>query len=118
MMTKPVLFMLNPWFDNSNISPFYCPDCGVVEGFLVYNPAIRDQLEIISVDFERPRAKIVDSLGEENQGSPVLILDDKASSPRGAKKSLSTGKTFIDDPLLICNYLGHRFEGVRPHPQD
>ncbi len=115
MMVKPILFMLNPWFDNGNIGPFYCPDCGVVEGFLVYNPAIRDQLDIISVDYERPRQQIISSLGEENQGSPVLVLDEALSSS-GTKKSLSTGKTFIDDPLMICDYLGQRFDGVRPHP--
>ncbi|NOX35017.1 MAG: DUF3088 domain-containing protein [Deltaproteobacteria bacterium] len=117
-MEKPTLFMLNPWLDDGGIGPFYCPDCGVIEGFLAYNPDIKDQLEIMPVDFKRPRQKIIESLGEENQGSPVLVLEDVVPVPEGAKKSLSTGKTFIDDPVLICEYLGHRFEGVKPHPQD
>ncbi len=116
IMGKPVLLMLNPWFDDGDIGPFYCPACGTVEGFLAYNPAIRKQLEIIFVDFKRPRPKIIKYLGEENQGSPVLVLDDSDQVPDGAKKSLSTGKTFVDDPTLICNYLGSRFKGVRPHP--
>jgi hypothetical protein len=79
---------------------------------------IREQLEIIFVEFKRPRPKIIEYLGEENKGSPVLVLDDSSQIPDGAKKSLSTGKTFIDDPLLICDYLGKRFKGVRPHPQN
>lgn len=115
-MGKPILLMLNPWFDNGDIGPFYCPDCGIIEGFLAYNPDIRKQLEIISVEFKRPRPKIIEYLGEENQGSPALVLDDSNRTPDGAKKSFSTGKTFIDNPILICDYLGKRFEGVMPHP--
>ena len=112
---KPILLMLNPWFNNGD-GPFYCPACGTIEGFLGYNPSIRECLEIIFVEFKRPRPKIIEYLGEENQGSPVLVLNDSNQIPDGAKKSFSTGKIFIDDPILICNYLGKRFKGVRPHP--
>jgi len=115
-MKKPILFMLNAWFDDDDIGPFYCPDCGIIEGFLAYNPDIREQLEIISIEFKRPRPRIIEYLGEENQGSPVLVLDDSTQIPDGAKRSLSTGKTFIDDPILICDYLGKSFKGIRPHP--
>jgi len=115
-MKKPILLMLNPWFDNGDQGPFYCPDCGIVEGFLAYNPDIRAQLEIIYVEYKRPRPTIIEYLGEENQGSPVLVLDDSDQIPDGAKKSFSTGKIFIDDPILMCNHLGKHFKGVRPHP--
>ena len=115
-MGKPVLFMLNPWREENNQGPFYCPDCGIVEGFFVYSPQVRDQIEIICVDFKRPRKKVVEVLGAENQGCPVLVLDDGAKVPDGAKKSLTTGKTFMDDPGMICDYLGNRFKAVRPHP--
>ena len=115
-MEKPILLMLNLWFEDGNVDPFYCPDCGVIEGFLAYNPDIRKQLEIIYVDYKRPRPTIIEYLGEENQGSPALVLDDFNQLPEGAKKSFSTGKTFIDDPVLIFDYLVKRFKGVRPHP--
>jgi len=115
-MGKPILFMLNPWFDNGGQGPFYCPDCGIVEGFLAYNPDIRKQLEIIYVNFKRPRPKIIKYLGEENQSSPALVLDNSNQIPDDAKKSFSTDKTFIDDPILMCNYLGRRFKGVNLHP--
>ena len=115
-MGKPILLMLNPWFDHGDQGPFYCPDCGIVEGFLAYNPDIRKQLEIIYVDYKRPRQKIIEYLGEENQGSPVLVLDDSNQISDGAKKSFSTSKLFIDDPILMFNYLGEHFEGVKPHP--
>ncbi len=105
-MKKPILLMLNPWFDNGDQCPFYCPDCGILEFFLAYNPDISKQLEIIYIDYKRPRPIIIEYLGEENQSSPVLVLDDSNQTSDGAKKSFSTGKTFIDDPILICDYLG------------
>lgn len=114
-MGKHRLFMLNPWKEDDK-GPFYCPDCGVVEGFFVYSPEVRQKIEIILVDFPRPRNPVIESLGAENQECPVLVLDDAAPRFEGTKKSFSTGKTFIDDARLICDYLGAAFGGVKPHP--
>lgn len=115
-MGKHRLFMLNPWVEEDGQGPYYCPDCGVVEGFLTYSPGIRDEIEIIAVDFPRPRPEIVKDLGLENQDSPVLVLDEAAQAPEGARQSLSTGKMFIDDAIQICNFLGEQFNAVKPHP--
>jgi hypothetical protein len=116
-MGKPILFMLTPWIEGNDQGPFYCPDCALVEGFFVYSPKVKDQVEVISVDFQRPRKKVVDSLGMENQSCPVLVLEDGAALPKGAQKSFSTGRVFIDDPNLICRYLGERFKAILPHPR-
>ena len=116
-MEKPILFMLTPWFDDDGTGPFYCPDCGIVEGFFAYNPEISAQIEIIHIDFQRPRKRIVDVLGQENQGSPALVVDDKMSDIDGIKRSMTTGRSFIDDPILICDWLARAFNGVQPHPQ-
>lgn len=110
--------MLNPWNDGPDQGPFYCPDCGVVEGFFTYNPEIREQVDIIHVDFQRPRPEIIEQLGEENQGSPVLVLPDDSVSFDGVKKSMTTGKSFIEDSQSICNFLAHTYNGIFPHPQD
>ena len=115
-MGKHTLFMLNPWFEEDGQGPYYCPDCGIVEGFLVYSPEIRNAIDIIAVEFPRPREEIVKFLGMENQDSPVLVLDDTAQVPEGARKSFTTGKNFITDPIQICNYLGELYNGVKPHP--
>ncbi|MBU2629918.1 MAG: DUF3088 domain-containing protein, partial [Proteobacteria bacterium] len=87
-MDKHVLFMLNPWVEENNQGPFYCPDCGVVEGFFAYSPEVRNNIEIIFVEYERPRQQVIDYLGKENQGCPVLVLDAGAMLVQGAKKSL------------------------------
>ncbi|MCA1787939.1 MAG: DUF3088 domain-containing protein [Desulfobacteraceae bacterium] len=57
-------------------------------------------------------------MGEENQGSPVLVLPDDSFSFDGIKKSMTTGKAFIDDSLSICNFLAQTYNGILPHPQD
>ena len=108
--------MLNPWQEEDGRGPYYCPDCGVVEGFLVYSPEIRDEIDIVAVDFPRPRDEIVELLGLENQDSPVLVLADGTPPPEGARQSMSTGKSFINDPLAICNFLAETFNGIKPHP--
>lgn len=113
---KHTLFMLAPWFEEDGQGPFYCPDCGVVEGFFFYSPEIRDAIEIITVEFPRPRNEIVKLLGLENQNSPVLVLDDEGEIPEEAQQSLSTGKRFLSDPIQICNFLAERYDGVKPHP--
>ncbi len=115
-MEKHKLFMLNPWFEEDGQGPYYCPDCGVVEGFLTYSPEIRNEIEIIDVDFPRPRDEIVSYLGLENQDSPVLVLSDDGRGFEGVRQSLSTGKKFINDAIQICNFLGATYNGVKPHP--
>jgi hypothetical protein len=115
-MGKHVLYMLNPWMETDGQGPFYCPDCGVVEGFLAYSPEVRNHIEIIHVDYQRPRSLVIEVLGDENQGSPVLVLGDGSDLPEIAKKSFSTGRSFIDDPVGICDFLGKIFNAVRPHP--
>jgi len=114
-MAKHTLFMLAPWFEEDGQGPYYCPDCGVVEGFLYYSPEVRDEIEIVTVDFPRPRNEIVKYLGLENQDSPVLVLADEGPIPKDARQSLSTGKKFLNDPIQICNFLGDIYNGVKPH---
>ncbi|WDP89528.1 MAG: DUF3088 family protein [Desulfobacter sp.] len=114
-MKSHKLFMLTPWTEAGQ-GPYYCPDCGVVEGFFAYSPGAKVDLEIIHVEFTRPRARVVEALGQENQECPVLVLAPGTEPPPEAKKSLSTGAVFIDDALAICNYLGKTYGGVLPHP--
>lgn len=115
-MKKHTLFMLNPWHEEDGSGPYYCPDCGVIEGFLYYSPHIREEVEIIVVDFPRPRNKIVELLGLEHQDSPVLVLADDMPKHTEGIQSMSTGRKFINDPIEICNFLAATQNGVLPHP--
>ena len=116
-MEKHKLYMLTPWMKGDE-GPFYCPDCGVVEGFFIYTPQARELVEVIEVDFPRPRPAIVAALGQENQESPVLVLSPKLEDiPPQARKSMTTGAWFVDDPIEICNVLGRACNGTLPHPR-
>jgi len=114
-MTSHTLFMLTPWKKDDQ-GPYYCPDCGVVEGFFAYSPGAKVDINIVHVEFDRPRARVLEALGQENQGCPVLVLAQGTPVPASAKKSMSTGAMFIDDALAICNFLGTTYGGVLPHP--
>lgn len=115
-MERHLLFQLNPWFEENGDGPFYCPDCGIVEGFFRYSPEVQEKLEIHHIDFQRPRHDVIAVLGEENQGCPVLVLARGVDAPAGAKTSMSTGRFFLDDPVAICDFLGRTFQVPRPHP--
>ena len=114
-MEQPILFLLNPWREDGQ-GPYYCPACAVVEGFFHYSPAVREKIEIVYVDFPRPRDAIVALLGAEHQDCPVLVLGERPPDEMGAKQSLFTGKWFLDDGLAICRYLGTIYGGILPHP--
>ena len=115
-MAKHTLFTLTPWIEADGTGPYYCPDCAVVEGFLHYSPEIRDKIEIIQVDFPRPRNEVAEILGAENQSCPVLVLTEDAEMAPAAKESLSTKRKFINEALAICNFLAVTYDGIKPHP--
>jgi hypothetical protein len=73
------LFLLKPDFHDFNRNSetkYFCPPCALIEGVLSFYPQLRKELEVTYVDFVRPRPAIVDLIGAENQGCPVLILED------------------------------------------
>lgn len=115
-MTK--LFLLKPDFTDAKLLPegrvYFCPSCAMVNGMLNYYPQLREQLEVIYVDFQRPRPVLIDLLGDENQSCPVLVLDE----PDGELPNLQSakGKWFINEPELILEYLAWRYQVGFPHP--
>ncbi|WP_341835730.1 DUF3088 family protein [Chitinophaga pollutisoli] len=55
------LFLLKPDFPDEKLSlpgqTYYCPACAWIEGILHYYPFLRDRMEVIHVDFPRPRGR-------------------------------------------------------------
>jgi glutaredoxin 2 len=73
------LFLLKANFQDINRNAetkYFCPPCALIEGVLSFYPQLRYELEVTYVDFVRPRPAIIDLIGAENQGCPVLILED------------------------------------------
>lgn len=115
-MGKHVLFLLKPGFKESEGGPFYCPDSAGVEGFVAYEPKIEEWVDVKRIEFPKPRQRVIDLVGEANQGCPVLVIDKDSDIPDEATISGDTGRAYISDPTQICNFLGSTFGVARPHP--
>ena len=115
------LFLLKPGFIDSNVDQeertYYCPDSAAIEGVLVYHPQLREQLEVIYVDFPKPRKEIVDLIGEANQGCPVLVVNVSTSVKSDGKDGkVSNGYQFFNATKQIMNYLADKYKLGFPHP--
>ncbi len=89
MAMKDQLYLLRPGFHNAGVGPLYCNDSAPVEGMLSFFPTLRGLVDVQYLDFPRPRRALVEALGEQHQGLPVLILaaDRKLSDgPRTSKQ--------------------------------
>ena len=114
-MGKHILFVLKPGFYDGEEGPFYCPHSAAIEGILKYLPEIEKEVDVHRIDFQRPRAEVVALIGEKNQDSPVLVLDEAVEVPPEAQVSAETGRAFIHDEIQIGNFLSRAFGVMRPH---
>ena len=109
-MARDLLILLTPGFPDTKLSPdrlYYCPQCNIVEGLLATFPALNDHVDVMRVDFPRPRPAVIERIGEENQGLPVLIFADPATAPADA---LIHGETrFVSDIDRLCELLAERY---------
>lgn len=94
-MAHDILYLLPPSFPSESGIQQFCPDCMIVEGMLATVPGLRDRLEIRYVDFPRPRQAIVDFVGPDKQGCPLLI------------RETPDGRTVTEDMVEILTYLHH-----------
>jgi hypothetical protein len=77
MTTQPDrLFILEREFADPAFPgvPFYCRDCILIEGLLAMFPDRAAGLEVVRVPWPRPRAAVVEALGEANQNLPAIAL--------------------------------------------
>jgi hypothetical protein len=111
---KDTLFLLRPGFDDGGNS-YFCPYCAQVVGFLTYFPRVRDTLEIVELDFPRPRRALVDLIGEGNQSMPKLVLGDGAPSGADVEISEIHGRRFVASTLPILRYLAATRGTPFPH---
>ncbi|PIC01620.1 DUF3088 family protein [Caulobacter sp. X] len=104
-MAKDTLYLLKPHFEKDGAQRF-CPDCAMMEGYLATYPALRETLEIVYVDYLRPRAALVERLGEGHQNAPTLILAEASADagPHGEIHS-ANGLSFLTDARPITRYL-------------
>jgi hypothetical protein len=102
---KDVLYLMKPGFVNAGLGPFYCGDSVAVEGLLGFYPELREKIDIVYIDFSRPRQAIVDMIGEDQQSVPVLILANISTEPETIHAKVANGHRYIADEKQIREYL-------------
>ncbi len=116
---KDRLFLLNPNFMDADRQPegqiYYCPFNAMLEGVLHYYPNLREDLEITYIDFPRPRTQIINLLGEENQGMPLMIIERKDIDLRALNVMHYEEKNFIMGSEAIATYLSLAYGIPVPH---
>jgi hypothetical protein len=118
MATRDRLFVLRPGFVDPRRGPgtFFCPYCANVMGFLGHFPQVKDTLDIVELEFPRPRAPLVELVGEAHQGTPLLVLGDEYEVPAGIPVGAANGRRFIEKTLDIMSYLAATRGVPAPHP--
>ena len=113
------LFLLKPFTDpkSDNIEQlYYCPPCTTLTGLLSYYPELKKEIEVVYIDFPRPRPILVDLVGEENQGCPILIIDkDDAIGLDVSYFHAYKEKLFVQSVELISTFLSAKFNIARLH---
>lgn len=102
---KDTLFLLRPGFEEGGVR-YFCPYSAQVTGMLTYYPALRATLEVIELDFAKPRRPLSDLLGEAHQAPPVLVLGSgSVQDVPGVSVCEAKGHRFVPKTLEILRYL-------------
>ena len=109
---KDQLFILAAPFADGGFE-WYCNDCATLEGALISNPHWTDRIDVRRIGFARPRQQIIDLVGPDWQGCPMLVMD-KVRAPGDA---IIVGEyAILQDVRAIGRALTDRHGGVGPHP--
>ena len=112
---KDTLFVLRPSFDDQG-TRYFCPSCAQVIGFLTYYPAVQATLEIVELEFAKPRAPLVAVLGEAEQSAPRLVVGGPPVPVADVTLREAEGHTFIKNAIEIIRYLAVTRNVPQPHP--
>ncbi|WP_409432061.1 DUF3088 family protein [Litorimonas sp. RW-G-Af-16] len=112
-MTRDILFLLPPGFaDNSRRE--YCPECAEMWGLLSYFPAIKEAVDIRYQPIDKPRAEMVELLGDKNQNCPTLCLAEDAPAFEDCGIMTRRGQRFLNNARDIGKYYAARFGTPMP----
>jgi len=118
-MPHDQLFLLRADFADPAFGPgaYHCTDCARIEGLLSYFPRLRMQLTVTYVDLPRPRAPIVELLGEAYQNCPVLVvLHARPEHAALLRESDHTGQRYCTGADAITAYLQAAYGVSAAHP--
>jgi len=115
-ITRDKLFLLKPDFADPAYpgQRFYCWHCALLEGVLASFPALASRIDVERVAWPRPRAAVIELVGEQNQSLPLLILAEDA--PANLASTSFNEQRFIADKDEILKALSVRHGFPQPHP--
>lgn len=111
---KDKLFVYRPGFDDKG-ARWFCPYSAQVMGFLGYYPQVRDTLDVVELEFARPRKPLVELLGEDHQSAPMLVLDGEAVRVPDVKLGQANNHQFVEKTIEILRYLAATRGLPAPH---
>ena len=115
MSSHDRLFVYKPGFIDHDI-PYFCPYSAQVIGFLTYYPEVRATVEIVELDFAKPRAALVAALDEAHQAAPMLVLaDGSEQSAEGVRIGRVGDVRFVEKTIEILRYLAATRGVPGPH---
>ncbi len=112
-MSRDIIFLLAPGFEDHDRRE-YCPECAEIWGVLNYFPAILHALDIRYQPIARPRAEMVDMLGEEHQNCPTLVLAQGVDAGADIGVKTANGRSLLDNARDIGKYFAHRYGAPVP----
>jgi hypothetical protein len=102
---KDRVFILKPDFYDGTQGPLFCGDAAPLEGMLGFYPQLRQKIDVMYIAAPKPRRELVDLLGEDHQGTPVLVLSADSTVPSGLEIHQYGRWRFIQKPGDIGRYL-------------
>ncbi len=108
------LFILRKDFDDGG-TRYFCPYSAQVVGYLTYYPEVRSTLEVVELDFAKPRRPVVDLVGESHQSAPILVLGGPPASVDGVTVGTANGHHFVERTIEILRYLAATRGTPPPH---
>jgi hypothetical protein len=97
------LFVLRPGFDDRGVR-YFCPYSAQVIGFLAYYPEVRATIELVELEFPKPRHPLSDLLGEDHQAAPMLVLENRTDVPNVTIRE-ANGHAYVEKTIEILRYL-------------
>jgi hypothetical protein len=111
---KDTLYVLKPSFDDGGTT-YFCPFSAQVIGFLSYYPQVRETLNLIELDFAKPRKPLSDILDEQHQSAPMLVLAGDAVPVPDITIGDINGTKFVEKTKEILRYLAATRSVPMPH---
>ena len=111
---KDTLYVLRPGFQDKGAT-YFCPYSAQVMGFLSYYPEVRATLEIVEIEFPKPRHPLSDVLGEDHQSAPMLVLAGEGETVTNVTVAHAKGRAYVEKTIEILRYLAATRGTPLPH---